>query len=235
MNLLALRNPLEVAKTVGDLAPLISKHQTALSAIALLAVILASGCASPPLRTKSHRQRLGEIAELGDQHIEFMNYCFFEEIADPETEETLEGRRGIVAATKTEICLIDGGLNNEPTDYVFKIPFTKIDGVSGSHSQIHIKSENKVIVLFLYYWSDHGTDRKRTVELHQLLTSKGISEFKTEELYSLSRFKHPKYPHSGYSQNDLGPTNYDASLQAIQSHENRYDPWDPVRLTNESK
>lgn len=235
MNTLELRNPQGAAKAGYDLDSLISKHQTAFSAIALLAMVLASGCASPPLRTESHRQRLGEIAELGDQQIEFMNYCFFEEITDPETEKTLEGRRGIVAATKTEICLVGGGLNNETKDYFLKIPFAEIEGVNGSHSQIQVKVENKSIVLFLYYWSDHGTDRKRTVELHQLLRSKGIPEFVTEELYSLSRFEHPKYPHSGYSQRDLGPTNYDGSLQAIQSHENRYDPWDPVCLTNESK
>ena len=164
-----------------------------------------------------------------------MNYCFFEEISEQRNDEPLEGRRGIIAATDTELCLIEGTLNKASGDKVLKIPYSEISGVNYSLNQIQIKRDDQRFVLFLYYWSDQGTDRKRASEFYQLLASKNVPNFEPEALYSLSRFDHPKYPHAGYSQRDLGPTNYDASLQAIQSHENRYDVWDPVRLTNESK
>ncbi len=202
-----------------------------------LSLSLAGCFTAPPLRTQAQREQVGKITGFAPDRIEFMNHCFFEEIAEPESDAIGTGKRGMIAVTDTEICIVEGALQNAPKDYSKKIPLSEIVGVYRSYNQVQIQSRDKLIVFFLYHWNDHATDAKRTNEFYETLILKDVPSFESDREYSLSRFTASTNSAYARSSNpyDVGETNYDNSLQSIRSYENRYDPWDPVRLTNESK
>lgn len=183
---------------------------------ALIATISLSiaGCVTAPLKTQQQRERLAEAVGFEPGEIAFMNYCFFEEVQEPDSEKKLKGLRGIVAMTDSELCLIDGVLRKAPKSYFLKIPLSEIEGVNSSYSQIQIKHQGRLFVLFVYNWNDLHPDYNLTNELYGSLIFANVPQFETSNYYSWSRLGSPSNPRPINNQQDLPPTNYEAMNEA---------------------
>lgn len=166
-----------------------------------------AGCVTPPLKTKQTRDRLAEAIGFEPDEIAIMNACFFEEVEESDSKGQLKGYRGIVATTKSELCLVDGVPRKAPANYFLKIPLSQIEGVSRSNGLIQIKHQDRQIVLFLYHWNDLIIDYDLTQTFYESLIFANVPGFNTDEHYSFTRFKSPpklipfndqKEPHDPY-------------------------------------
>lgn len=150
-----------------------------------------AGCATQPLKTIQDRDRLAEAIGFKPNEIVFMNYCFFEEVQEHNSEDRLKGKRGIVAMTDSELCLVDGTLRKTPKDYFLKIPLSQIDGASNLDGLIQLKDQDRLIVLFLYNWNDFVPNNELSQKLYESLIFADVPGFEANDYYSFSRFKSP--------------------------------------------
>lgn len=149
-----------------------------------------AACVTVPLKTQGHKARLAEAIGVEVEAIRFMNYCYFEEIPEPEYSDThLAGRRGIVAITDNAFYLMDGNLNTGPKDYFYIVSFSDITGASSLDRQIQIKNREMLIVLYVYDWNGLIPDADRTQELYQSLVFADVPGFEAEETYTLNHIR----------------------------------------------
>ncbi len=159
--------------------------------IAIAVTLILSSCVTVPLNTEQNRIRLAESMGIEPKETVIMNYCVFEEVQEAESPKQLIGQRGIVAMTESEFCLMDGELRKAPKNYFFKIALSEIEAVSSSNGLIHVRSQNRLIVLHIYQWNNFVMDHDSTQKLYESLIFANVPGYETDQYYSFTRTKSP--------------------------------------------
>ena len=156
---------------------------TLLVVVILCSVCSVSGDSISQLTYAAKETDESFVLEKDSAKVQFYAHCNFNSVPKP-WRKPFSGYRGIVASTETDLYLVLGKQIPAKPDNVLQIPFSEIETVSHSDSQLQIKCGDFMVVLEMK-GSFEEMNEDPYKELAELLVVGGVTQLQPEKEYKL--------------------------------------------------